>query len=631
MLGTQGALRPWTTVACAAALAAALLWAGLAAGDADARNRYVPPKGKIWHGVSDTGDLAGYQRFNRQVRHHTPLLQTFYHWGVPLTTGALDRWASTGTRGVLSLSTAPGGKPEVITPKEIATGRDDHYMLRLNQSIANSGQVVYIRPFAEMNLHYNPYSGFKADGSLRSPAHRPRWYKLAWRRLVTIVRGGSRDKINRKLRRMGLPRIHRAKSNNGPIYEKRKVPAKLKRPKVAFMWMPMTISNPNIRKNRPMAYWPGRRYVDWVGTDIYARYATPGVWSALDRFFHSKAMRGLPFAIGEYGPWNNDRRGHFVRRLFRWAKKHRRVKALIYFRSVNTDNEFNLQYYPGARRELRRQLRSRRFPEYAPGTRKNEKKPGKGHRRSRGLVRGARADAPLERPQLPQPRPALSQAAVHLGVGPAGELADLRVGVAHAEQDERALLGGLEAAQGAGALVRGLAALEVLRGAQRGTRVAVRGLGREQALALAPQGERLAAHDQAHPGDETGRRVRRGLGEQDQGRALQRVLGVVQAQREAPRRAAEQAAVGVEERHRAPAPGELFVHANGNPGAPAGAPAEGSPRREPREGRARTLPPASFIRPWRRGLIRPRVFWRRCLRVSSPAVQGSSGRTSATR
>src|SRR5690606_12778342 len=185
------------TVAVAIALAGLLAWAGLGASQADARRAYTPAKGKIWHGTSDTGEVADYRRFNKQVRHHTPLLQTFYHWGVPLTTGALDRWRRTGTRGVLSLSTAPGGKAEVITPRAIAMGRDDHYMLRLNQSIANSGQVVYIRPFAEMNLHYNPYSAYNADGSLRSNAHRKRWYKLAWRRLVTIVRGGPRKRINR--------------------------------------------------------------------------------------------------------------------------------------------------------------------------------------------------------------------------------------------------------------------------------------------------------------------------------------------------------------------------------------------------------------------------------------------------
>jgi len=359
-------------ISAAAALVAlatlACLWAGPAAGDAEAR-AYVPPKGKVWHGVTDTGSLTDFDSFKAQVGHHPPLLHTFVHWGVPLTTGALERWRQAETRGVLSLSTAPGGGTEVITPRQIAMGRDDHYLLRLNQSIANSGQVVYLRPFAEMNNFRNPYCAYNADGSLRSNQHRKRWYKLAWRRVVLIVRGGPRRKINRKLVRMGMPRIHRAKSERGPVYRERLVPERLKEPKVAFMWMPLTISNPYTRKNRPMAYFPGRRYVDWVGTDIYAKYATPGVWRALNQFFRSKPLRRFPFAIGEYGPWDNDHNGRFVRRLFRWAKKRRRVRALIYYRSVNADNLFNLQHYSGARRALRRLLSSPRFPEYAPGTR----------------------------------------------------------------------------------------------------------------------------------------------------------------------------------------------------------------------------------------------------------------------
>ena len=29
----------------------------------------------------------------------------------------------------------------------------------------------------------------------------------------------------------------------------------------------------------------GRRYVDWVGADIYSEYATPGIWAAFKRFY----------------------------------------------------------------------------------------------------------------------------------------------------------------------------------------------------------------------------------------------------------------------------------------------------------------------------------------------------------
>ncbi|MDQ3573053.1 MAG: hypothetical protein M3383_09365, partial [Actinomycetota bacterium] len=176
------------SLAVAVALLAALWLPGSATA---AETRFTPKQGKIWHGVSDTGSGRDYRTFNRQVGAHTPLLQSFFHWGVPLTTGALDRWERTETRGVLSLSTAPGGEPEVVTPRQIAMGFSDHYMLRLGASIKGAEQIVYIRPFAEMNLHLNPYSAFNADGSPRR-GHSTKMFKLAWKRLVLIVRGGSR-------------------------------------------------------------------------------------------------------------------------------------------------------------------------------------------------------------------------------------------------------------------------------------------------------------------------------------------------------------------------------------------------------------------------------------------------------
>ena len=53
----------------------------------------------------------------------------------------------------------------MITPQQIAEGRDDRYILRLARTIEETGQTVYIRLMAEMNGHWNPYSAYNADGS----------------------------------------------------------------------------------------------------------------------------------------------------------------------------------------------------------------------------------------------------------------------------------------------------------------------------------------------------------------------------------------------------------------------------------------------------------------------------------
>jgi hypothetical protein len=296
------------------------------------------------------------------------VLQELFHWGVPLrSSGALHRWTATDTRGVLSLSTA-SGNGEVITPLQIANGHGDHYILRLNETIANSGQTVYIRLMPEMNGHWNAYSKYNANGTKR-PRHGTKAFKRAWRRFAIIIRGGPRRKVNRKLRRKGLPRIHRAKSEKDPVYVKRDVPTTLKRPRVALMWVPQTIGSPNLRGNRPQKYFPGRRYVDWVGADIFSKWATPGIWAALNRFTKRRKWRSKPFVIGEYSPYDNDTRGAFVRKLFRWGEKRKKVKMLIYYRSVSPGNRHNVQFYPRARTALRNILNKPRYVEYAPGAR----------------------------------------------------------------------------------------------------------------------------------------------------------------------------------------------------------------------------------------------------------------------
>ncbi|MET0823942.1 MAG: hypothetical protein ABWY79_06265, partial [Solirubrobacterales bacterium] len=197
-------------LACAVALAAA----STASGDA-----YAPRDGRAFHGVSDTGQIADFRTFTDQAGAHPAVLQDFFHWRVPLTTGALYRWGKTDTRGVLSLSTQTGEGVEMITPRQIAMGKDDRYMTHMAADIAETGQTVYIRLMAEMNGHWNAYSAYNADGSARRGGHSTRWYRLAWRRFTLILRGGSRDRINRKLMRMGLPRIIRAKSQDDPVYE----------------------------------------------------------------------------------------------------------------------------------------------------------------------------------------------------------------------------------------------------------------------------------------------------------------------------------------------------------------------------------------------------------------------------
>jgi hypothetical protein len=361
---------PVLGIALIALTAVVLPAAANAQGNRD--DAFVPPHHGIFHGVTDTGSVRDFHVFNHRVGAHSALLESFGRWGGQHLGAGLHRWHVTHTRGVLSLSTAPGGQPETISPGQIARGLGDRYILSLGRRIARSGQVVYIRLFPEMNGYWNPYSAFNADGSSRGASHTTNAFRNAWRRIVMIVRGGHRRSINHRLAKLGMPRIYRASSNDDPIYQMRHVPETLPRPDVAFMWVPQTIGSPPLRANEPGRYWPGGGYVDWIGADIYSKFATPGIWASFKRFyshFRNPRRHHWPFVVGEYSPWDNDYHGAFTRRLFNWALHRRRVRALVYYRSVTPNNAFDINHWPMARTVLRGKLDNRRFKPYAPGLR----------------------------------------------------------------------------------------------------------------------------------------------------------------------------------------------------------------------------------------------------------------------
>lgn len=355
----------------ASAVAGVLSVLALAAPGA-AGTTYAPGAGIAYHGVSDTGRISDFDDFAAQVGAHPAVLQDFFHWRVPLTTGALYRWGATDTRGVLSLSTATGEGEELITPQQIAEGRDDRYILRLARTIAETGQTVYIRLMAEMNGHYNAYSAFNADGSARHRGHSTHWYRQAWRRFTLLVRGGERTRVNRRLVRLGMPRILRASSQSDPVYAggpggiPLPVPEELPTPRVAMMWVPQSFGSPNIAANQPADYWPGSGYVDWVGFDIYSRFA--GAFARDQALL--REYRRKPVVIGEYGPWDDDYGGAFTGSLLRWAERTGRVKMLIYYRGVDPDNAYNLQFYPGAQKALRNHMAKPHWAPFAPGVRR---------------------------------------------------------------------------------------------------------------------------------------------------------------------------------------------------------------------------------------------------------------------
>jgi hypothetical protein len=232
--------------------------------------------------------------------------------------------------------------PEVISPRGIARGQGDAYLLTINRRIAEEGKPVYIRLMAEMNQTNNAYSAFNANGSSRGASHSTTQFKAAWRRSTLILRGGPIDTINAKLRRLRLPAV---KGTDEDLPE----------PPLSMLWVPQTEGTPNLAANLPSAYWPGPEYVDWVGTDFYSRFPA---FAKLERFYAQ--YRGKPFVFGEWAMWGADS-ASFVKQFFSWVNSHKRVKMILYNQGSNPDGPFRLNAHPKARAALEHALRHPRF------------------------------------------------------------------------------------------------------------------------------------------------------------------------------------------------------------------------------------------------------------------------------
>ena len=309
-------------------------------------NPFTPPPGKVFYGVTDGDSLTD---FEQRTGKHPAVWQQWIQWGGSFEY-AFQRAVGGRTRLMLHLSTSAGQNlPGRISPGAIARGAGDGYLIRLGRRMAEHGEPVYLRPLGEMNNCDSAYASHSCNGSRRGADHSAARFKQAWRRMVIVLRGGRIGTVNVRLARAGLPPLASGADE-------------LPRPQVAFMWSPMTGGSPMISALRPQVFWPGTRYVDWVGTSFYSRFPN---FHFLEPFYRQFAVRHRkPFAFAEWAIWGSDNPG-FTRQLFSWVARHRRTRMMLYNQGKNPAGPFRLRFYPRAAQVLREAMRSRRFVGFA--------------------------------------------------------------------------------------------------------------------------------------------------------------------------------------------------------------------------------------------------------------------------
>jgi hypothetical protein len=334
--------------AAIAAVLATLLVALLAAPAPAGAGLLEPGGRRIYFGVSDTGDPGQFGEFSRAVSHHSPIIESFRTWGSDVP-DSIQRWQTARARPMLHITTADNNDGhELITPKQIALGDGDGYLIRLNNLFWHKHMRAYIRPLGEPNRCLNVYASYDCEGNPIA-GHAPRWYRLAFRRIYVIVHGGGlRAQIDKRLAEAGLPAL---------TEDVRGLP---KAP-VAVIWSPLPTGSPGTPRNLPAHFYPGARWVDWTGTDFYASYAE---WKALNRIYDLAPHK--PFAITEWGMEAGDDPS-FVRELFTWVKRHRRCKMLVYYQDFGSTSPYRIQNYPTSLSVLKAELHSPLFPSFAEG------------------------------------------------------------------------------------------------------------------------------------------------------------------------------------------------------------------------------------------------------------------------
>ena len=280
------------------------------------------------------GVLGDADRFAAQTGQDSQIHHTFMSFDQG---DHLPQIVSTmGPVPLLALNAGSYGAHESATPQDLAMGRNDEFLFQLNAQIdAWLGDRFYVRPFPEMNAHWESTCAYNKNGTRRDAAHSTLWNRKALARIAVVLRGGTQAQINARLAKLGLPGIDRGL----PVTT----------PKLRIVWSPQGFGAPDVPGNAAQAYYPGDAYVDVIGDDLYDIRGHGATWAAAESLY--RAHPSKPFAFPEWGLWGFDDPA-FVRDMAKWLRSHKRVELAAYY-SGRPGSIWDLASKPGSRTAYR--------------------------------------------------------------------------------------------------------------------------------------------------------------------------------------------------------------------------------------------------------------------------------------
>jgi hypothetical protein len=256
-------------------------------------------------------------RFHVLTGQESSVHHVIVGWGQGQTWGsAMPRLLSTlGPVPMVGFTTAVDGH-ERITPRALAQGAGDSYLIALNAAIAAYGHPLYVRPMPEMNGHWNVYCAYTASGRSKGRSHSTAAFRNAFARIYVVLHGGPAAAMDARLRRLGLPPVGRDLPVNPP-------------PTLKVVWNPQGYGSPDVAGNTAQAYYPGDAFVDVVGDDLYD-IGHRAEWAAAEQLYRTHPRK--PFAFPEWGLWGIDDPS-FVQQMAQFARTHPRLELLSYYDS----------------------------------------------------------------------------------------------------------------------------------------------------------------------------------------------------------------------------------------------------------------------------------------------------------
>jgi hypothetical protein len=252
-------------------------------------------------------------RFQQQTGQKSAIKHVFLGWQQGMSWGKKLEVYLPQLAPIPMLHLGTGGGPAaprraVITPQQIAQGAGDVYLVYLNKAINGFGSLVYVRPMAEMNNPNTLYNPSKGAGSSSQ------WYRLMFARIYLILHGGPRTKIDVALKRLGLPFL----------VPKEDLPPNPKG-KLRVIW------NPLAGVGGWMPFYPGDKYVDLVGNDMYGEGAdfSRAANDELYRFARAHTKR---YSLPEWGLAVDQ--PDLVRYICDFIKAKAAIELAAYFNSI---------------------------------------------------------------------------------------------------------------------------------------------------------------------------------------------------------------------------------------------------------------------------------------------------------